>query len=50
MQGFIGKKFELNFFRFDPTANGLHVGNLIILQTLKLFQKKNFEIFTLVGK
>eukprot|EP01080_Neovahlkampfia_damariscottae_P001977 gene1977-1485_t len=34
---------------FDPTANGLHVGNLIILQTLKLFQKQNFNIFALIG-
>ncbi|EFC36623.1 predicted protein [Naegleria gruberi] len=38
---------------FDPTASGLHVGNLLVLQTLKRFQlafnPKNVHIYCLVG-
>ncbi|KAL9652179.1 hypothetical protein ABK040_013948 [Willaertia magna] len=38
---------------FDPTASSLHVGNLLVIQTLKRFQKvfspKQLHIFCLVG-
>jgi hypothetical protein len=34
---------------FDPTASGLHIGNLVILQTLKHFQKEGYKIVC-VGK
>ncbi|KAF0974810.1 hypothetical protein FDP41_006284 [Naegleria fowleri] len=38
---------------FDPTASGLHVGNLLVLQTLKRFQKafepNKVHIYCLVG-
>jgi tyrosyl-tRNA synthetase len=34
---------------FDPTSDGLHVGNLLVLQTLKKFQLYGHPVVALVG-
>ncbi|MFN7328489.1 MAG: tyrosine--tRNA ligase, partial [Bacteroidota bacterium] len=45
----LNKEMTVGYIGFDPTADSLHIGNLVQIMTLVHFQNAGHKPFALVG-